>query len=134
MKEADPTIGIGVASGWRHITGGVGPAEECGAGLGLLDNGHVYVNCGCAQMGNETLVGLAQIAAKELGMRFEDMEINYDLQTDNTPWGQGVMASRAASHVGHGGTGGLQELCPASDSGGKTPDLLRLRVPQRQAL
>lgn len=95
MKEADPTIGIGVASGWRHITGGVGPAEECGAGLGLLDNGHVYVNCGCAQMGNETLVGLAQIAAKELGMRFEDMEINYDLQTDNTPWGQGVMASRA---------------------------------------
>lgn len=95
MKERDPSIGIGVASGWRHITGGVGPAEECGAALSLLDNGHVYVNCGCAQMGNETLVGLAQIAAECLGLPFEEMEINYDLQTDNTPWGQGVMASRA---------------------------------------
>ncbi len=95
MKEQDPSIGIGVASGWRYVGGGIGPVEAAGAALELLPNGHVLVNCGCAQMGNETLTGLTQIAAECLGMRYEDMETVIDLRTDVNPWGGAVMASRA---------------------------------------
>lgn len=94
MKAADPSIGIGVASGWRHTGGGVGPVEAASAELELLSNGHVLVNCGCAQMGNETLTGLTQIAAKCMGMKFENMEVVTDIRTDINPWGGSVMASR----------------------------------------
>ena len=95
LKEKDPSIGIGVASGWRYVGGGIGPVEAAGAALELLENGHVLVNCGCAQMGNETLTGLTQIAAECLGMRFEDMETQIEIRTDKNPWGAAVMASRA---------------------------------------
>lgn len=94
MKEKDPTIGIGVASGWRYVGGGIGPVESAGAELELLANGHVLLNVGCAQMGNETLEGLTQIAAHCLGMRYEDMETQMEMRTDVTPWGGAVMASR----------------------------------------
>ena len=94
LKEQDPAIGIGVASGWRHILGGVGPAEETRVGLELLDDGRVQMKACCAQMGNETLVGLAQITAASLGLRYEDIDILSDLQTDLTPWSAHVMASR----------------------------------------
>lgn len=100
MKEADPTIGIGVASAWRHTSGGLGPDEDANADLDLLDDGTLLLRICVAEMGNETQVSMAQMAAKELDVPYEAIRVG-PMETDKMSWGGSVMSSRGTYLWGH---------------------------------
>lgn len=100
LQEADPSIGIGIASGWRHTGGGLGIVEEANCTMDLLDDGTVIARLALAEMGNESQVGVAQMIAKTLGVPFEDIRMQTN-ETAKMPWGPGVMASRGTLVWGH---------------------------------
>lgn len=92
--KKDKNVGIGIASGWRHIAGGLGPDEVAGASISLQRSGKFLLKAGCSEMGQETLVGLAQIAAHVTGVPFNLIDIYFPIDTDKVPYGGAVMASR----------------------------------------
>lgn len=100
MKEADPTIGIGVASAWRHTSGGLGPDEDANADMDLLDDGTLLLRICVAEMGNETQVSMAQMAAKAMDVPFEAIRLGA-METDLLSWGGSVMSSRGTYLWGH---------------------------------
>ena len=131
--EQDPAIGIGVASGWRHILGRVGPAEETRVGLELLDDGRVQMKACCAQMGNETLVGWPKSPPSVWGCGMRTSIFSSDLQTDLTPVEPLYMAyySRGLILWGRHWRPPLKPR-PQSHRGGKTTHLGQCRVPGRE--
>lgn len=100
MKEADPTIGIGVASAWRHTSGGLGPDEDANADLDLLEDGTLLLRICVAEMGNETQVSMAQMVAKAMNVPYECIKVG-PMETDKLSWGGSVMSSRGTYLWGH---------------------------------
>ena len=88
----------GVApSAWIGVGG-----EGCGAGLWESANirvhltGKVVVTTGSSPHGQGTETTMAQIAADELGIPYEDVEVKYN-DTLGTPFGYGTYGSRSAA-------------------------------------
>ena len=109
MKEKDPSIGIGIASGWRHTGGGLGGVDEANCTIDLNDDGTVTVRMALAEMGNESQVGAAQLIAKTLDIPFESVRMQTN-ETAKMPWGPGVMASRGLIVWGSAGIKAAESL------------------------
>jgi aerobic carbon-monoxide dehydrogenase large subunit len=91
MAEQGRRVGIGLAC---YVEGtGVGPYE--GAHVQIETSGKVKVATGLTTQGQGHQTAFAQIAADELGVRFEDVEITTG-DTRRMPYAVGTFASRAA--------------------------------------
>lgn len=93
-------VGLGIASGWRSVAGGLGPAELAGATFTLEPDGRVFFGIACTEMGQGSHTSLAQMAAEVTGVDWEDFDIVAG-DTFRVPFGGGVMASRGVYLWGH---------------------------------
>lgn len=100
MCKEGEYIGVGVASGWRSVAGGLGKKENAGAAFELLDNGRVSYRIACTEMGQGSHTSLSQMASEVTGTSFEDFDIIAG-DTRKVPYGGGVMASRGVFLWGH---------------------------------
>lgn len=99
-REKGNIVGIGVASGWRSVAGGLGPDENAGAIFELMPDGRISYRIACTEMGQGTHTSLAQIASEVTGIDWQDYDIIAG-DTKNVPFGGGVMASRGLFLWGH---------------------------------
>ena len=93
-------VGLGVASGWRSVAGGLGPAENAGAIFELQPDGRVSYRIACTEMGQGSHTSLEQIAQEISGVAMKDLDIVAG-DTKTVPFGGGVMASRGLFLWGH---------------------------------
>ncbi|MCI9121819.1 MAG: molybdopterin-dependent oxidoreductase [Oscillibacter sp.] len=100
LKASGKHIGIGVASGWRSVAGGLGPDENAGATFELLPDGKVSFRIACTEMGQGSHTSLCQIASEATGIAVEDFVVTAG-DTDHVLYGGGVMASRGVFLWGH---------------------------------
>jgi len=94
--------GIGMAC-LTHVSGqrGIyGDADLCGAFVIINDDGTVTVMTGGSDMGQGLTTVLAQIAAEEVGVRFEDIKMVMG-DTDTCPMDFGEYASRGTLIAGN---------------------------------
>lgn len=99
-RAAGELVGIGIASGWRSVAGGLGPDETAGAKFTLKPDGRVTLGIACTEMGQGSHTSLAQMAAEVTGVAWQDFDIVAG-DTDDVPFGGGVMASRGLYLWGH---------------------------------
>jgi xanthine dehydrogenase molybdenum-binding subunit len=93
--------GVGLAS-YFHVGGGarVYRSDGCGAIVKIDDYGQVTLITGSTDIGQGSETVLAQVAAEELGVRTEDVNVvNQD--TAIKPWDVGVHASRTTFIAGN---------------------------------
>jgi carbon-monoxide dehydrogenase large subunit len=88
-------LGVGVAC--YNQGSALGPYE--GANVRVDPSGQVYVFVGFSSQGQGHATTFAQIAAEELGVRFEDVTI-VGADTEALPFGFGALASRLAANAG----------------------------------
>jgi len=100
LKRQGENIGIGVASAWRSVAGGLGPDELAGAALELLPDGKLLLKIACTEMGQGSHTALAQMVCKIVDMEIGDIQVVAG-NTDKVPYGGGVMASRGVFLWGH---------------------------------
>ncbi len=93
--------GVGVAAA-IHVTGAhvYEGAEESHAGVDVTSDGTVRVRFGGADAGTGQKTILAQIAAQELGVDIEHVEV-LTTETDETPLDLGAWSSRGTFMSGH---------------------------------
>jgi carbon-monoxide dehydrogenase large subunit len=99
-------IGIGVASFTEVVGAGPGKVYDI-AGLRMFDSaelrvhptGKAILKLGVKSQGQGHETTFAQIIAQELGIPFEDVEVQ-EGDTDNTPYGLGTYASRSTPVAG----------------------------------
>ncbi len=101
LRKQYDNVGIGVATIWRYVGGGLGPQEESFADIELESNGRLYLRSSISEMGNESQVAMRQLVAKDLDVPYEIVDMA-PITTKNTPWGGSVMASRGMWLWGHG--------------------------------
>ena len=99
-KKKGALVGLGVASGWRSVAGGLGPAENAGAIFELKPDGRVSYRIACTEMGQGSHTSLEQIAQEVSGVAMKDLDITAG-DTKTVPFGGGVMASRGLFLWGH---------------------------------
>jgi CO/xanthine dehydrogenase Mo-binding subunit/CO/xanthine dehydrogenase FAD-binding subunit len=102
-KKAAPTPGrgVGVAVG-MHVSGSynyVGSNRNDGA-VDVFSDGHARVRFGGADTGTGQRTILAQIAADELGIPLDRVEV-LSMETGETPYDQGAWGSRGTYYSGH---------------------------------
>lgn len=100
MRAEGKIVGLGIASGWRSVAGGLGPAEVAGATFTLKPDGRVFFGIACTEMGQGSHTSLAQMAAEITGISWDDFDICAG-DTQKVPYGGGVMASRGVYLWGH---------------------------------
>jgi carbon-monoxide dehydrogenase large subunit len=88
---------IGVGLGCYLQGTGLGPFE--GADVRVDPSGRVYVTVGVAAQGQGHATTLAQVAAGELGVRYEDVTVVAG-DTKDFPFGMGTGGSRVAANAG----------------------------------
>jgi aerobic carbon-monoxide dehydrogenase large subunit len=103
----EPLIGIGVATVVK-ASGGRGEMKNSHARISIEPTGHVKVYTEVSPHGQGTETTFAQIAADELGVRLEDIQVLHG-DTDMLPAGQGTFASRGLTIGGTAMYVGLQE-------------------------
>jgi carbon-monoxide dehydrogenase large subunit len=103
----EPLIGIGVATVVK-ASGGRGEMKSSHARISVGPTGHVKVYTEVSPHGQGTATTFAQIAADELGVRVEDVQVLHG-DTDMLPAGQGTFASRGLTIGGSAMHRGLQE-------------------------
>ena len=106
-QPGEPLIGIGVATVVK-ASGGAGAMMSSIARIGVEPNGKVKVFTEVSPHGQGTETTFAQIAADELGINIEDVEVLHG-DTDMLPHGQGTFASRGLSVGGSAVHAALQE-------------------------
>jgi aerobic carbon-monoxide dehydrogenase large subunit len=95
MREEGRYVGIGFVT---YVEGtGIGPYE--GARVQVLGNGKVSVVTGVGTQGQSHFTTFAQIAAEQLGVDVDDVEVVTG-DTDLFHWGTGTFASRGAVVAG----------------------------------
>ncbi len=67
--------GIGIAATVSHVWQNFGPMSHCAAMVKMSEDGRMTVLVGAIETGSGTETTLAQIAAEEMGLPFEDIEI-----------------------------------------------------------
>jgi xanthine dehydrogenase molybdenum-binding subunit len=85
--------GWGVASAYKNVGLGGGAPDSAGVEVELFDDGHVQVRAGAAEVGQGIVTVLAQIAAEELGVDYDMVDVLVG-DTDLTPDGGATTASR----------------------------------------
>jgi CO/xanthine dehydrogenase Mo-binding subunit/CO/xanthine dehydrogenase FAD-binding subunit len=96
-----PGRGVGVAVG-MHVSGSynyAGSNRNDGA-VDVFADGHARVRFGGADTGTGQRTILAQIAADELGLPLEKIDV-LSMDTDETPYDQGAWGSRGTYYSGH---------------------------------
>ncbi|MCX7779671.1 MAG: molybdopterin-dependent oxidoreductase [Negativicutes bacterium] len=84
--------GVGMGCMWYGV-GNTGLPNPAGAHVDILDDGTVLVLTGCADIGQGSDTALAQIAAEEIGVRYEDVRV-VSADTGVTPDAGATSASR----------------------------------------
>ena len=105
-REQGKLIGIGVASFTEVVGAGHGKEYDI-AGLRMFDSaelrvhptGKAILKLGVKSQGQGHETTFAQIVAEELGIPYEDIEVQ-EGDTDNTPYGLGTYASRSTPVAG----------------------------------
>jgi len=99
-KESVVKKGLGVAI--NHHVSGAAPSllEHSSVSIKLNEDGSATLALGVGETGQGILGGLAQIAAEELGLRYEDIHIVAG-DTDTTPFDVGGHASRQTYAAGN---------------------------------
>ena len=123
----EPLIGIGLATVVKASGGGSSGMLDSIARVTVEPTGRVKVHTEVSPHGQGTETTFAQIAADELGINIEEVEVLHS-DTDMLPSGQGTFASRGLSVGGTAMHAGLQEAkqklaliaahileCPAED-------------------
>ena len=100
-------IGIGVATVVK-ASGGRGEMKTSQARVNVEPTGHIKVYTEVSPHGQGTETTFAQIAADELGVRVEDVQVLHG-DTDMLPAGQGTFASRGLTIGGSAVYVGLRE-------------------------
>lgn len=104
-KKADrhPGRGVGVACG-LHSSGSFGPdgSNRADNAIDISTGGSVLVRFGGADTGTGQKTILAQIAAEELGLKAEDVEV-LTIESDKTPFDLGAWSSRGTYYSGNAG-------------------------------
>jgi carbon-monoxide dehydrogenase large subunit len=96
LRNSPRAIGIGISS---YVEGGgIGPCE--GATIRIDDNGRVTVFVGVNSQGQSHETTFAQICAKHLGARFEDIDV-VGGNTRAMSYGFGTAASRVLVNTGN---------------------------------
>jgi carbon-monoxide dehydrogenase large subunit len=96
LRAAGRAVGIGVVA---YVEGtGIGPFE--GARVQIQGSGKVTVVTGVGTQGQGHFTVLAQVAAQQLGVEVEDVEVVTG-DTDQFHWGTGTFASRGAVVAGN---------------------------------
>jgi aerobic carbon-monoxide dehydrogenase large subunit len=96
LRKAGRKVGIGVT---MYVEGtGIGPYE--GARVQVLCNGKVLVVTGVGTQGQGHYTSFAQIAAEQLGVKVEQVEVVTG-DTAQFHWGTGTFASRGAVVAGN---------------------------------
>jgi aerobic carbon-monoxide dehydrogenase large subunit len=103
----EPLIGIGVATVVK-ASGGRGEMKTSHARISVEPTGHVKVYTEVSPHGQGTETTFAQIAADELGVRVEDVQVLHG-DTDMLPAGQGTFASRGLTIGGSAVYVGLRQ-------------------------
>jgi aerobic carbon-monoxide dehydrogenase large subunit len=103
----EPLIGIGVATVVK-ASGGRGEMKTSHARISVEPTGQVKVYTEVSPHGQGTETTFAQIAADELGVRVEDVQVLHG-DTDMLPAGQGTFASRGLTIGGSAVYVGLRE-------------------------
>ncbi len=103
-----PLIGIGVATVVK-ASGGRGEMKTSHARIHVEPTGRVKVYTEVSPHGQGTETTFAQIAADELGVRVEDVQVLHG-DTDMLPAGQGTFASRGLTIGGSAVHVGLREV------------------------
>ncbi|MGH8068283.1 MAG: xanthine dehydrogenase family protein molybdopterin-binding subunit [Candidatus Entotheonellia bacterium] len=103
----EPLIGIGVATVVK-ASGGRGEMKTSHARINVEPTGHVKVYTEVSPHGQGTETTFTQIAADELGVRVEDVQVLHG-DTDMLPAGQGTFASRGLTIGGSAVYVGLRE-------------------------
>ncbi|MDP6549650.1 MAG: xanthine dehydrogenase family protein molybdopterin-binding subunit [Dehalococcoidia bacterium] len=104
----EPLLGIGVATVLK-AAGGRGPMMESIARIRVEPTGQVKVYTEVSPHGQGTATTFAQIAADELGISIENIQVLHG-DTDTLPFGQGTFASRALAVGGSAMYVGLQQV------------------------
>ena len=96
-----PGRGVGVSSS-VHVSGSftVPGANRSDAAIDVFANGHVRIRFGGSDAGTGQKTILAQIAAEELGVAFEDVDVLM-MASDKTPFDMGAWSSRGTHFGGH---------------------------------
>jgi carbon-monoxide dehydrogenase large subunit len=96
LRAEGKTVGIGVVA---YVEGtGIGPFE--GARVQIQTSGKVTVVTGVGTQGQGHFTVLAQVAAEQLGVRCEDVDVVTG-DSDQFHWGTGTFASRGAVVAGN---------------------------------
>jgi carbon-monoxide dehydrogenase large subunit len=96
LRAAGRTVGIGVVA---YVEGtGIGPFE--GARVQVQPSGKVTVVTGIGTQGQGHFTVLAQVAAQQLGVAVEDVDVVTG-DSDQFHWGTGTFASRGAVVAGN---------------------------------
>jgi carbon-monoxide dehydrogenase large subunit len=106
-SSQEPLIGIGVATVVK-ASGGRGEMKTSYARISVEPTGQVKVYTEVSPHGQGTETTFAQIAADELGVRVEDVQVLHG-DTDMLPAGQGTFASRGLTIGGSAMYVGLRE-------------------------
>ncbi len=70
-------IGIGLASGMKNVGFGHGFVEDAGSIVELTEGGTFLIHGGTHEYGQGTLTAMMQIVASELGVRYDQVKINF---------------------------------------------------------
>ena len=105
-REEGRLLGIGLASFTEVVGAGPGKTYDI-AGLRMFDSaelrvhptGKAILKLGVKSQGQGHETTFAQIVAEELGIPYEDVEVQ-EGDTDNTPYGLGTYASRSTPTAG----------------------------------
>jgi xanthine dehydrogenase molybdenum-binding subunit len=92
--------GWGIACAYKNVGLGGGAADRAGAEVELTDDGRAVVRAGAAEVGQGLVGVLALVAAEELGLPYDWVEVLV-ADTDKTPDGGPTTASRQSFITGN---------------------------------
>ena len=99
-REGDVAYGWGIACSYKNTGLGGGAPDKAGAEVEAFEDGTVEVRSSSADMGQGLRAVVAQIAAEELGLRYEQVRVLLS-DTDLTPDGGPTTASRQTYMTGN---------------------------------
>lgn len=92
-EESGPDIGVGIACGYKNIGLGLGEEDYAEAQIEIMPTGRICLRVGAVDLGQGAATVLAQIAAHELGIAYESVDVVWG-DTDSTPDARETNASR----------------------------------------
>ncbi|PDV96754.1 molybdopterin-dependent oxidoreductase [Candidatus Chloroploca asiatica] len=108
-SDGDKRRAWGLACAYKNTGYGSGAYDAAGAEVELFADGRAIVRAGAAEIGQGLPTVLAQIAAEELGVPYNQVEVLL-ADTDLTPDGQATTASRQTYVTGNAVRHACQEL------------------------